>query len=137
MFASALKLLGAARAYVVHGHDGMDEITICNSTRISELNDGLIKTFDLDPMEFFGEYADPKTLKGGDKKDNAAITKSILDGEKGPKRNIVLINSGAALLIAGEADTLAEGISRAEKSIDSKDAKNKLEELIEFTRENG
>jgi len=137
MFASALKMLGATRAYVVHGHDGMDEITVCNRTRVSELNDGLIKSFDLDPMEYFGEYADPKTLKGGDKRENAAITKSILKGEKGPRRDIVLINSGAALMIAGMADTLSDGMAKAEKALDSGDAKAKLEELVEFTRENG
>ena len=137
MFAETLKVLGTKRAWVVHGHDGMDEISICDNTRVSELKDGLIRTFDLDPTEFFNDYADPESLKGGEKEKNAAIIKSILKGEKGPKRDIVLINSGAALMIAGKADSLANGIEKAQESIDSKKAAEKLEELIQFTQENG
>ncbi|MCP4671206.1 MAG: anthranilate phosphoribosyltransferase [Desulfobacula sp.] len=137
MFAEALKTLGTKRAWIVHGHDGLDEISICDNTRVSELNDGLIRTFDLDPTEFFDDYADPKSLKGGEKKQNAAIIKSILKGEKGPKRDIVLINAGAALMIAGRADSLDHGIEKAQESIDSKKAVEKLEELIQFTQENG
>jgi anthranilate phosphoribosyltransferase len=135
MFAQTLKILGTKRAWVVHGHDGMDEISICDNTRISELNDGLIKTFDLDPGEYFEEFANPEDIKGGGKKENAAIIKSILKGVKGPKRDIVLINSGAALMIAGKADSLAHGIEKAKKSIDSNRAAEKLEELIQFTTE--
>ncbi len=137
MFAETLKVLGTKRAWVVHGHDGMDEISICDNTRVSELKDGLIRTFDLDPTKFFDDYADPKSLKGGEKEENAAIIKSVLNGEKGPKRDIVLINSGAALMIAGKADSLANGIEKAQESIDSKKAVEKLEELIQFTQENG
>ncbi len=137
MFAECLKVLGAKRAWVVHGHDGMDEISICSNTRISELNNGLIRTFDLDPGEYFEGFADPETLKGGEKEQNADIIRSILKGEKGPKRDIILINSGAALMIAGKADSLASGIEKAQESIDSKKAAEKLEELIQFTQENG
>ena len=137
MFAQTLQLLGTKRAWVVHGHDGMDEISICDYTRVSELKNGLVKTFDLDPREYFDEFADPRELKGGDKEKNAAIIKSILMGEKGPKRDIVLINSGAALMIAGKADSLKIGINKAKESIDSKNALEKLNELIEFTGENG
>jgi len=137
MFANALKLLGASKAYVVHGHDGLDEISICANTRVSQLNNGFVKSFDLDPRQFFGEYADPESIKGGDKKQNAAIIKSILKGEKGPKRDIVLINSGAALLIANEVDSLSQGIEKAQASIDSGNSLEKLEELVEFTQENG
>jgi len=135
MFAQTLKSLGIKRAWVVHGHDGMDEITICEKTRVSELNNDLIRTFDLDPEEYFDELADPKTLKGGGGKENAAIIKSILKGEKGAKRNIVLINAGAAIMIAGKADSLARGIEKAEISIDSKNALGKLDQLIEFTNQ--
>jgi len=137
MFAQTLQILRTKRAWVVHGHDGMDEISICANTRVSELKDGLIRTFDLDPREYFEGFADPKTLKGGEKKDNAAIIKTILKGEKGPKRDIVLINAGAALMIAGKADSLDHGIKKAEESIDSRSALEKLEELIQFTQENG
>jgi anthranilate phosphoribosyltransferase len=137
MFAETLKILGTKRAWVVHGHDGLDEISICDNTRVSELKDGLTRTFDLDPTEFFDDYADLKSLKGGVKEENAAIIKSVLKGKKGPKRDIVLINSGAALMIAGKADSLANGIQKAQESIDSKKAVEKLEELIQFTQENG
>lgn len=137
MFAKALKLLGAKRAFVVHGHDGMDEITICAPTRVSELNNGMIRTYDIDPINFFDGYADPKSLKGGDAKVNAEITRSILKGEKGPTRDIVLINTAAALVAAGKADDLKDGIKKAEQSLDSGKAMAKLEELVRFTRENG
>ncbi|WP_022668718.1 anthranilate phosphoribosyltransferase [Desulfospira joergensenii] len=137
MFARALKILGVERAFVVHGHDGMDEITTTDLTRVSELNQGAIKSYDLDPMNYFGEYADPKDLKGGDVKENAAITLSVLKGEKGPKRDIVLINSGCGLVAAGAAPDLKEGIALAETSIDSGKALEKLELLAQYTRENG
>ncbi|MBU8848358.1 MAG: anthranilate phosphoribosyltransferase [Desulfobacterales bacterium] len=137
MFARALKLLGVNKAFVVHGHDGMDEITTTAPTRISELNDGTIRSYDLDPLDFFEDYADPKDLKGGDVKENAAITLSILKGEKGPKRDIVILNSGAALVAAEIADTIKNGIALAEQSIDSGKAVEKLELLSEYTRENG
>lgn len=136
MFANALKILGAHRAFVVHGHDGMDEITICAPTRVSELNNGLVKSYDLDPVEFFGEYADPADIKGGDKTVNAAITRAVLNGEKGPRRNIVLINTAAALVAADAAENLAQGIEKAGLSIDSGKALEKLEALARFTQEN-
>ncbi len=137
MFAQALKLLGATRAFVVHGHDGMDEITICAPTRVSELKDGLVRSYDLDPLDFFDDYAEPSDLKGGDKEANAAITGNILKGERGPCRNIVLINTAAALVSADAAKDLKEGIALAEDSLDSGKALEKLTALVEFTRENG
>ena len=136
MFARALKLLGASRALVVYGHDGMDEITVCAPTRVSELNEGMIRTYDIDPMTFFNDYADPGEIKGGDAKTNAGITLSVLKGDKGPKRNIVLINTAAALMAANEAETLEQGIEKAENALDSGKAMEKLEELITFTQEN-
>lgn len=135
MFAQTLKLLGTKRAWVVHGHDGMDEITICAKTRVSELKNGLVRTFDLDPEDYFDGLTDPELLKGGSKKENADIIRSILKGEKGAKRDIVLINAGAAIMIAGKADSLAQGIEKAQDSIDSKNALEKLDQLIEFTNQ--
>ncbi len=137
MFAQALKLLGAHHAFVVHGHDGLDEISICALTRVSELKDGLIRSYDLDPVDFFGEYADPSEIKGGDASFNAAITTSILNGEKGAKRNIVLLNSAAALVAADAAKNLNDGIKKASESIDSGKAMEKLRLLANFTQENG
>ena len=101
MFANALKLLGGRRALVVHGHDGLDEISVCAPTRVAELRDGLVTTYDLHPEQFFGSLADPATLAGGDAAANAEITRKILAGEKGPRRNVVLIYPAAALMAAG------------------------------------
>ncbi len=135
MFARALQKLGTRRAFVVHGHDGLDEISVCAPTRVSELNDGRIQTYDISPEQFFGEPADPETMAGGDPAENAAITQGILAGEKGPRRHVVLINAAAALVAAGRSETLADGIALAESAIDSGAARNKLTELIAFTQE--
>ena len=137
MFANALKLLGAKRAYVVHGHDGLDEISVCDSTRVSELQDGLIRTYDIMPEQFFDKQGDPKDLLGGNAEENADITKKILSGEKGTKRNVVLLNASAALVAAGKAKDFMQGIDLAKDSIDSGAAAEKLEALVSFTRENG
>ena len=136
MVASALKRLGARRALVVHGHDGLDEISICAPTRVSELSDGRIRTYDIHPEPFFGETADPADLSGGDPVQNAAITRQILGGDTGPRRHIVLINAAAALVAAGKATNLKDGIPLAEEAIDSGRALEKLDDLIRFTREN-
>ena len=137
MFANALKLLGANRAFVVHGHDGLDEISVCDSTRVSELQDGLIRTYDIMPEQFFDKQGDPKDLIGGDPEENADITKKILGGEKGTKRNVVLLNASAALVAAGKAEDFMQGIDLAKDSIDSGAAAEKLEALARFTGENG
>ena len=138
MFAHALKRLGTRRAFVVHGHDGLDEISVCAPTRISELNQGIIKTYDITPEEFFGDSADSDDILGGDANDNAGITRAVLSGkEQGPKRNVVLINSAAALVAAGKADTLRNGLKEAEQSIDSGRALEKLQALAAYTQQNG
>ena len=137
MFADALKLLGSKRAIVVHGHDGLDEISVCAPTRISELKDGRIGTFDLLPEQFFGEAADPVSMQGGDPAENADITRRILSGEKGPRRNVVVLNAAAALVAADKAANFQEGIKQAEKAIDTGAATGKLEQLAEYTRKNG
>jgi anthranilate phosphoribosyltransferase len=137
MFANALQLLGAKRAFVVHGHDGLDEISVCAATRISELKDGLVRTYDISPEQFFEKQADPEELLGGDPKTNAEITEKILSGEIGPKRDIVLINAAAALIAAGKAENPIEGIKIAQNSIDEGKALSKLNALIKYTRENG
>jgi anthranilate phosphoribosyltransferase len=136
MFAHALQLLGAKRAFVVHGHDGLDEISVCAPTRISELKDGLIRTYDISPEQFFSERAKPADLLGGNPEENAQITRNILNGEKGPKRNVVLINAAAALVAAGQAEDLKQGIRMAETAIDDGDAVRKMEALIKYSQEN-
>ncbi len=135
MFAQALRLLGARRAFVVHGHDGLDEITVCAPTRVSELKDGMIRTYDISPEQLLGRSADAEELRGGGPEENAAITRAIYAGEKGPKRDIVLLNSAAALIAAGRAPDFAEGIRLSEESIDSGAAAAKLEGLARFTQE--
>jgi anthranilate phosphoribosyltransferase len=137
MFAHALQLLGAKRAFVVHGHDGLDEISVCAATRISELEDGLVRTYDLFPEKFFGERADAAELLGGSPEENAAITRSILQGEKGPKRNVVLLNASAALVAAGQADDFHDGIQQAKIAIDSGASYEKMDALIQFTKDSG
>ena len=122
---------------VVHGHDGLDEISICAPTRVSELNDGLVRTYDIQPEQFFGEPAEPEALQGGDPEENAAITRAVLEGEKGARRDVVLLNCSAALMVAGKADNLKAGIEMAADSIDSGAAMAKLTELVQFTQDNG
>lgn len=136
MFANALQLLGAKRAYVVHGRDGLDEISVCAPTRVAELNDGLIRTYDINPDRYFGQLADPASMKGGDPEVNADITLRILKGENGPGRNVVVLNAAAALMAAGKAEDLREGIHMARDSIDNGAAMQKLEALVAYTKEN-
>ena len=135
MFAQALQGMGTRRAFVVHGHDGLDEISLSAPTRISELIDGKIKTYDLRPEQFFNRTGELQDLAGGSPSENAAITLGILKGEKGPKRDVVLLNAGAALVVAGEAVDIREGIHLAGRAIDSGAAQDKLQKLIQFTHQ--
>ncbi|WP_319521234.1 anthranilate phosphoribosyltransferase [uncultured Desulfosarcina sp.] len=137
MFAEALRLLGAKSAFVVHGHDGLDEISVCAPTRVSQLEADRIRTYDIYPEQYFGQLAHPEEMSGGDPEQNAAITRKILEGEKGPKRDVVLLNTAAALVACQKAEDLKEGIAKAEAAIDSKAAMEKLEALVEYTQENG
>jgi anthranilate phosphoribosyltransferase len=136
MFAEALRLLGSRRAFVVHGHDGLDEITICAPTRISELTDGMIKTYNITPDQLIGRIAAPEDLGGGDPSVNAEITEQILAGKRGPKRDVVVVNAAAALIAAGAAKDFSEGIRQAEASIDTGAAAKKLHALIQYTQDN-
>jgi len=137
MFANALRLLGTKRAFIVHGHDGLDEISVCAPTRVSELNDGMIRTYDITPEQFFGKTAKQEDMAGGNPEENAEITKNILSGAKSPKRDVVVLNASAALVAAGKADDLKSGIKMAEAAIDSGKAMEKLKALAEYTQENG
>ncbi len=133
MFARALERLGAKRAWVVHGHDGLDEISVCAPTRVSELNDGIIRTYDIDPERFLGRRAEPRDLAGGTPAENAGITMKILSGENGPRRDVVLVNAGAALVVAGVARDLDAGLKMAATSISEGRAMEKLEALVRVT----
>lgn len=137
MFAQALRLLGARTALVVHGHDGLDEISMCAPTRVSELRDGLLRTYDINPEQLLGRQADPEDMVGGDPAVNAGITRRILEGEKGPKRDVVVVNTAGALIAAGKAKDFRDGVQQAEASIDSGAAEAKLDALVRFTQTNG
>ena len=137
MFAQALKLLGVQSAMVVHGHDGLDEISVCSPTRVSELRDGMVRTYDIDPEQYFGRLARPEEMVGGDAAENAAITRGILSGQTGAGRDVVLINAGAALFAASKVDDIRAGIEMAAAVIDQGEAMAKLDGLIDYTQENG
>jgi len=133
-FADVLRLLGTRRAFIVHGQDGMDEMTTTTTTRVSELRDGSIKTYEFDPLSLIDDYADAAALAGGEPADNARITRAILAGEKGPHREIVCLNAAAAIVAGGKADSLKEGWTLANQSIDDGAAAEKLNGLIEATK---
>ena len=131
--AQVLRNLGLKRALVVHGNDGLDEITITDKTFVSEFNGQEIISYDIDSDEFGIPRARIDDLVGGDAADNAAIVRSILEGECGPKRNIVIINAAYALYTTGAVENLMQGMRMAEHAIDSRRAFQKLEELKEFS----
>ncbi len=137
MFAEALRLLGAKSAFVVHGHDGLDEISVCAPTRVSQLENDMIRTYDIYPEQYFGQLAEADQMTGGDPEANAAITRRILEGETGPKRDVVLLNTAAALVACQKAADLKDGIAQAERAIDSGAAMGKLVALADYTRDNG
>ena len=134
VYAGVFKRLGSTHALVVHGSDGMDEITVTGPSRCSELKDGLIRTYDIDPEPIFGGYAELGELAGGDAKENAGIATGILTGKiRGAKRNVVLINAAGTLLAADLVPDLATGVKKAEESIDSGAAYEKLRRLVEIS----
>lgn len=135
VMAEALSNLGVRHGLVVHGLDGLDEITTTTSTRVCELKGKRISSYGLNPCDFGIKKARPKDLEGGDIETNAQIAKEILQRGKGPKRDIVLFNSGCAIYAADKAKSIKEGIKLAKESIDSGKALRKLEELKEFTNQ--
>jgi anthranilate phosphoribosyltransferase len=135
MFAGVLRNLGTKRAFVVHGADGLDEATITGETRVSELKEGAVTTYNLDPVDFFGRTFEGEGLRGGDSTTNAAISRDILAGKDGAPRKIVVLNAALAIVAGGRAETVGEGIKAAEDCIDSGAARRKLEALIELTRQ--
>ena len=134
MVAEVLGNLGVRHAFVVHGSDGLDEITLTGQTKVTELKDGRINEWQFDPKEFGFTYCKAEDLKGGDAAQNAEITQSILSGEKGPRRDVVVINSAAAILASGLASDFKEAIAKAKESIDSGAAKKCLEKLVKYSK---
>lgn len=133
--AHVLKNLGTKHAFIVHGADGLDEITTTTTTRISELNNGDVNTYTLDPTTFGITKTEQESLLGGTPEQNAEITTNILKGQIGPKRDIVLLNAGAAIVAGGKAGNLEIGMKLAADSIDSGRAFETLEELRTVSNE--
>jgi anthranilate phosphoribosyltransferase len=129
LLARALLLLGSTRAWVVHGADGIDEISTTGYTKVSECRDGAVHTFHVHPSDFGLAKASPADLKGGDAERNASIVRDVLAGQQGPARDVVLLNAGAALLVAGVTETVAEGIRRGADAIDSGAARETLDRM--------
>ena len=128
-----LQSLGCSHALVVHGEDGLDEITVTGKTLVCELKDGAIKSYTISPEDFDLSKASPDSLKGGTADENAALLRSILSGASGPQRDVVLMNAAAALVAGDRAPSLQQGIALAGEAIDSGRALAKLNQLIEFT----
>lgn len=133
LLARSLGLLGSERAWVVHGADGIDEISTTGYTKISECHGGSVNTFYLHPADVGLAKAPAASLRGGDAKENARIVTSVLTGERSPARDVVLLNAGAALFVAGEAARLQDGIRRASEAIDCGDATRTLETLVSLS----
>ena len=134
VFAAVLKNLGTRRAFVVHGSDGLDEATTIGETRVSELKDGLVATYNIDPVTYFDEADDSEALRGGDAACNAGIIRGILSGREGAGRNIVCLNAGLAIVAGEGAADIREGIAAARQSIASGAALRKLDALIRRTQ---
>ena len=134
LLARALLHLGSSRAWVVHGADGIDEISTTGYTKVSECRAGAVHTFYVHPADFGLAKASPTDLKGGDAAQNAAIIRAVLEGTPGPARDVVLLNAGAALLIAGRTSSVQAGIREAAQAIDSGAARNTLAQMVRWSQ---
>lgn len=133
--ARVLGNLGLKRAWVVHGADGMDEITITGETFVAELADGTVRQFTITPEQYGFARARMSDIKGGNAAENAAIIRAIFAGEKGPRRDIVLLNAAAALYVGGRAPSVENGARMAAAAVDAGDAARKLDQLVRLTNE--
>jgi anthranilate phosphoribosyltransferase len=125
--------LGSERALVVHGAEGIDEISTCGPTKVSEISDGKVETYTLDPSDLGFQKTSLNDLVGGGPAMNARIVLEVLEGKRGVHRDIVVLNAAGALYISGLATSVEEGIRKAKDSIDSGNGKNKLTELIRLS----
>ena len=132
--ARVLAELGTVRAFVVHGADNLDEISNTGESRVSEVREGAVRTYTVRPEDFGMSQASIKDLAGGDREQNAEIIRAVLDGEAGPRRDIVLMNASAALVAGGRGRDLKEGVAVAAQSIDSGAARGKLDALVALSR---
>ena len=130
-------LLGSERAWVVHGADGIDEISTTGYTKVSECRDGSVNTFYLHPTDVGVPKAPPEALKGGDAHENAAIIQRVLAGARGPARDVVLLNAGAALFIAGAASSIEDGLAMGSQALDRGEAKRTLDRMVAVSTAEG
>jgi anthranilate phosphoribosyltransferase len=137
LLARSLSLLGSERAWVVHGADGLDELSTTGYTKVSECRGSSVQTFYVHPSDFGLVKATPEALKGGDASTNAKIVRAVLSGEQGRPRDVVLLNAGAALFVGGLATTVQEGITKAAAAIDSGAALKVLEQLVAVSNRTG
>jgi anthranilate phosphoribosyltransferase len=135
--AEVLKNLGIRRAFVVHGKDTFDEISITGKTKVTELKDGVVKSYHIKPEDFGMKRGKLGEIRGGTKERNAEIVREILNGSRGAKRDVTVLNAAAAFVIAGWSKDFRRGIELANQSIDSGKALNTLERLVEFTNAEG
>jgi len=133
VLAEVLRELGSERALVVHGADGLDEITLTGPTQVSELRDGQIETRQIHPGDLGLQTVAAEALKGGDAGHNARILRGVLNGREGPQRDVVLLNAAAAMVVGGLADDMAAGLEVARTSIDSGKARQALDRLVEVS----
>ena len=134
LLARALLMLGSTRAWVVHGADGIDEISTAGYTKVSECRDGAVHTFYVHPADFGFAKAAPDDLKGGDAAANAEIVLSVLDGRRGAPRDVVLLNAGAALFVAGRAESVPAGVKLAGAALDSGSARATLDRMVQSSQ---
>jgi anthranilate phosphoribosyltransferase len=134
LMAHALRMLGTSRAWVVHGAEGIDEISIAGYTKVAECRDGAVHTFYIHPSEFGMAKGAAESLKGGDASTNAAIVRDVLAGRRGGPREVVLLNAGVALFVAGAAESVRAGIRRATEAIDSGAARATLDSMVRLSR---
>ena len=135
--ARVLAELGTLRAFVVHGADGLDEISNTGESHISEVHEGVVRSSTVRPEDFGMPRAAIRDLQGGDREENARIIRQVLGGETGPRRDIVLMNAAAALVVGNKAEDLKEGVALAAAAIDERSAAGKLEDLIALSRRLG
>jgi anthranilate phosphoribosyltransferase len=133
--AQVLRNLGSEAVWVVHGSDGLDEITTSGPTYVAALENGAVRTFEITPDEVGVERVNPDVLRGGDAQHNAQALRDVLQGKKGPFRDVALMNAAAGLIVAGRAKTMKDGMALAAKSVDSGEAEGRLDRLIAVSQD--
>ena len=133
--AEVLVLLGSQHSLVVHGEDGLDELTLGAKTRVWEVHNGVVRSYTISPDELGLPWVSVEEIKGGDKAENALILRRLFQGEKGPIRDVVLLNGAAILMVGGKAQDLKDGIGLASEAIDSGEALRRMEALVELSQQ--